>query len=676
MSRDILAETPSGARAVAGTRAVAQAPALRMDIQGLRGIAVLSVVAYHANRELLSGGFVGVDIFFVISGYLIAGILLKEMEAGRYTLAGFYERRVRRLFPALFTMLALTGAVSAFVLSPRALQEFAHTAASTILFVSNIDFFSMSGYFDSDAHQRPLLHTWSLAVEEQFYLLFPIVLFILVKFARKSLRVILAAGIILSFAAAGWMVKRNASAAFYLAPFRADELLIGAVLAGVPFPSALPRWVRSLVSLIGLALIGYTLVAYSEYTPFPGIAALTPCIGAALVLFAGAGEQSLGGGLISIAPLTGVGAISYSLYLWHWPALVLGRAMLASEPTFEQTTALLGIALIAATLSYVLIEKPFLRQRGGPALRLGALVMGVGLACAAITVKSHGFPQRFDTAAQAQLAAADTYSPLRGECHNLLASVRAYSEACVYGDRSATPHIALWSDSHGTELAAALGERLARRGQAMVGATSSACPPALDFSPIVQPRCAAQNAETFRGIQADTRIDTVIFAANFTSYGEQQWPRLAAGMARAMEAVAASGKQVVIVAPTPIFFADPPSEIGLLTQRGQDPRAFRISRGRFETTNARVTAFIAREAGLTHAIAVRPARALCDATYCYAYGDEAGVLYFNHDHLSMAGARLVAAQFPAELGGDDTRAIARGRGRTPPALSVGRVRRA
>ncbi|MES1199435.1 MAG: acyltransferase family protein [Pseudomonadota bacterium] len=677
MTEAILTDAAEIPRVAPATRARAEAHALRLDIQGLRAIAVLGVVAYHANARLLSGGYVGVDIFFVISGYLIAGILLKEMESGRYTLAGFYERRVRRLFPALFAMLAVTAAVTAFVLPPHALKEFAHTAASTILFVSNADFLSMSGYFDSDSHQRPLLHTWSLAVEEQFYLLFPLVLFAIVKVWRKSLRVVLTAGILVSLAAAYWMLKRNPSAAFYLSPFRADELLIGAVLAGLTFPKALPRWVRHGVSLIGLALIGYSLVFYTDDTLFPGLAALPPCIGTALVLFAGAGagENSLGGALISAQPLTGFGAISYSLYLWHWPVLVLGRAVLMGEPTPAQTAGRIALAIAAATISYWVIERPFIKRRGGPVLRYGALAMAAGFGVCALAINSDGFPQRFGPAALTQFSAAEDFSPRRSVCHNLLARVRPYGAACVFGDPAATPHMAVWSDSHGAELAVALGERLAERGQSLVAFTASSCPPAIGFAAGEQPKCEPQNAETYRGLINDPRIGAVVFAVNFMAYRDSEWPALSAGLSRAIESVAASGRHVVIVLPTPVFAYDPPSAMGVLAQHGADPRAFHIARNAFAQMTARGAALLRREAGRVHADLVDPAEMLCDSQNCYAYRADRGALYFNRDHLSMAGARIVAAQFPFS-DDDSARAIARGRGRVPPAVGVGRVRRA
>jgi peptidoglycan/LPS O-acetylase OafA/YrhL len=624
-----------------------QARIVRLDIQGLRAIAVLAVVLYHAAPHALSGGFAGVDIFFVISGYLIAGILLSEMEQGKFSLLGFYERRVRRLFPALFVMLAVVLAAGAVLLTPAAYEELGRTTVSTIFFASNFDFFSMSDYFDSDAEFRPLLHTWSLAVEEQFYLAFPLLLRLLVSFARRWMRLALLAGAVISFALCLWALERNGAGAFFLAPFRGYELLIGAVLAGLPFPARLPQIVRDTLSLLGLALIGAALMLIDETVPFPGFAALGPCIGTALVLFAGANGSSIGGRLISGRFFAFFGALSYSLYLWHWPVLVFGKSMLLGEPEALQTVFLVVLAIVLATLSWRFIEQPFLKKRmlRWRLFAMGGAGMAAGAALGAAVFLAHGFPARFEAPAHAMFAQSENYSPRRWECHNFLHSLRPYEENCVLGAPDAEPNTAIWADSHGVSLAYALSERMAPRGQSVMEITGSGCPPALDYARLDQPLCAEQNAITLAGLRTDARIDTVIFAVNFAAYPRQQWPRVLDGLAQSVEAMAAAGKRVVLVYPIPVFDHDVPSALGIMVEHGQDPARYALDRRKFEASVAVPLARLRELRQRIGAISVRPVDVLCTASVCPAYTPERGALYYNKDHLSLEGARLVAALF-------------------------------
>lgn len=623
---------------------------LRLDIQGLRAIAVLAVVLYHAAPQTLTGGFVGVDIFFVISGYLIAGILLGEMDRGNFSLLGFYERRVRRLFPALFVMLAAALTAGAILLTPAAFQELGRTTVSTIFFVSNFDFWGMSDYFDSDAEFRPLLHTWSLAVEEQFYLAFPLLLALLVKFARRWMRLALLVCAVISFGLCLWALERNVAGAFFLAPFRGYELLIGAILAGLPFPARIPQLARDALSLLGLALLGASLVLINETIPFPGFAALAPCLGTAMVLFAGANGSSLGGKLISGPFFTFFGALSYSLYLWHWPVLVFGKDVLLAEPNFLQTIFLVPLSILLASLSWRFVEQPFLKRRLARwrLFAMGGAGMAAGTAIAAAVFFAHGVPARFDARARALFAESENYSPRRWECHNFLYDLRAYEDNCVLGAEGVEPHTAIWADSHGVSLAYALSERMAPRGQAVMEITGSGCPPSLDYARLDQPLCAEQNAITLAGLRSDDRIDTVIFAVNFAAYPRQQWPQVLDGLTRSVEAMHAAGRRVVLVYPIPVFDYDVPSALGMMVERGQDPTRYALRRRSFEASIATPLARLRdlrREVGAT---SVRPVDVLCTASVCPAYTRERGALYYNKDHLSLEGARLLAALFPLD----------------------------
>lgn len=614
----------------------------RADIQGLRAIAVLSVVIFHAMGDVLPGGFVGVDIFFVISGYLISGILMDEIESGRFSLGGFYERRIRRLFPALFVMLASVMIAGLVLLPPWQMAELGHTGFSTIFFVSNFDLFGMTGYFDSEAQTRPLLHTWSLAVEEQFYLLFPLILLGLMRLARKQLRLILLVGALGSLVLCLWALRYNAAAAFYLAPFRGYELMMGAALARLPFPSRAAS-LRNALSVTGLAMIVASLFLINGGMAFPGLAALLPCAGTALMLFTGAGATSLGGRLISNPATAFLGGISYSLYLWHWPVLVLGRAALLATPTPLQTHVLIGLAVLLATVSWRWIERPFLKRRSARAtvLMAGGAAMMLGAAATGATVMAQGLPARFSPEALHMFAARADFNPRRPECHHYLDAVTPYASNCNYGATGAEPDAAMWSDSHGTELVAALGEQAAAQGHAILGITSSACPPAIGYDSRDYPLCLRQNEVTLDGLLHDNRIGTVYLAAYVSGYAQKDWPTIADGLARSVEALTRAGKHVVLVYPIPVFSHDVPTALGMMTARGADASTYSIAWQDFARINRETFTLLDWLRAKFGADAIHPEQALCREGRCLAYDREAGPLYFNRDHLSLAGARQV-----------------------------------
>ena len=260
----------------------------RADIDGLRAIAVLAVIFYHAEVPGFSGGFVGVDIFFVISGFLITSIILKEVQAGKFLIARFYERRIRRIFPALYPVIFVCFIAAGYLFRVDPFKQFAESVATTAVFCSNLLFWFKSGdYFGGDSAKMPLLHTWSLAVEEQFYIVFPLFLVLINKFLKKKyFSWILAMGII-SFVCSVYVVNINKSAAFYLAPTRAWELLVGSIISLNAIPLIRTKWMRSSMALLGILCIGYSVFFYSEATLFPGSSALLPVLGAGSYLHGG-----------------------------------------------------------------------------------------------------------------------------------------------------------------------------------------------------------------------------------------------------------------------------------------------------------------------------------------------------------------------------------------------------
>lgn len=396
----------------------------RPEIDGLRAVAILPVVLYHASIPGFSGGYVGVDVFFVISGYLISSIIFEELRGNSFSFAGFYKRRMKRIFPALFVMLAVSFAAAVLLLPPSGLKEFSQSVIAATFFYSNHYFLDQSGYFATAAELTPLLHTWSLAVEEQFYVLFPAFLLMAHRFSPGHQLAAMGLLAILSFGLAQYLVFADPSAAFYLLPTRLWELVLGAMAARLhladPFLGRRFAMQRPVLAIVGAAMILYAVLAFDKDTPFPGAAALLPSGGAALIILYAGTADPLGRILALRGPVM-IGLISYSLYLWHYPMLAFARRFPAGEsPLFLAAVA--AAAVLVAYLSYRFVETPVRRNA---ALTAGQVYAGSVAAMALLAVlgfsatASDGYrafyiDHRLDAATRSNF---ERYSPMatRGE---------------------------------------------------------------------------------------------------------------------------------------------------------------------------------------------------------------------------------------------------------------------
>ncbi len=374
--------------------------AYRPDIDGLRAVAVLAVLFYHLHIWPFGGGFVGVDVFFVISGYLITGIILSETAALTFSFADFYERRARRLGPALIAVIAASFVVAALIFEPGDLRRASIATITALLGVSNISFWTESGYFDVTAVLKPLLHTWSLAVELQFYLVWPLLIVILQRRGWRATISGIAIAIVAATAVSLWVLPRDAAAAFYLAPFRIHEFAIGALVVAIEGKLARSGWWPDLAFLGGLALVIASVVLFSDQTSFPGYLVLIPTLGAALVLLGA--PQARSALLLRNGVAVSLGKISYSLYLIHWPLIVFARYRLdLTELDWRHQSILLATSLVLATASYHFVERPFRKRRASAGRSRAPFYMG----CAAVTllvaipathaVSTRGWPWRF-----------------------------------------------------------------------------------------------------------------------------------------------------------------------------------------------------------------------------------------------------------------------------------------
>lgn len=621
----------------------------RDDIQGLRAIAVVSVVIFHAFPEALPGGFVGVDVFFVISGFLITGILHRSMLAGRFTLADFYRRRIRRIYPALFLMLVTVGIGGYFLLSPQDYTDLAQNMLSATLFVSNIDFFLNSGYFDRAAELRPLLHTWSLAVEEQFYIFFPPLLWLVLRYARRLTVPLMLLGFVASLLLSQWALGESPTGAYFLTPFRIYELLVGSIVAVMATPGFLrSEPLRTLMAGLGLALICASILLINEEMPFPGVVALPPVIGSGLVLLAGRGGTNRAGALISSRPFLFFGAISYSFYLWHWPLLAFLRV--GVQP--EQASPLMLSAIVLATiliswLSYRFVEQPIAHRSVSevPFLRWGLSGMAVLIVAAGTVFQLGGLPGRFSPSTLSLFAAAQDFSPQRADCHRDVRQDMPYEQTCILGAEGVVPTLAIWGDSHGVELSRVWADELATEGRSLRQITGSACPPVLDLDFPERPNCRSNNTAILAALKADDNIQTVVLLANAVVYFND-WHMDIDAVARGYQAIVdqltEAGKSVVLVSQIPNMEMEAPTVAGYALQYGRDPHQVGRVRASLEQDLSgwrdRVRAIADSH---TSTVFFDPVDTLCNDTLCPIADSAETVLYFNPTHVSLAGARRV-----------------------------------
>lgn len=452
----------------------------RPEIDGLRAVAVVPVVLFHAGFGMFSGGFVGVDVFFVISGYLITGILLSDIAADRFSILRFYERRARRILPALFAVLLVCLPLAWFLLLPDEMARFGKSMLAVLGFVSNMTFWREEGYFTSASELKPLLHTWSLAVEEQFYIAFPLLLFLLRRLEAKKLAWVIALAALGSFLLSELAASRFALANFYLAPTRAWELLAGSLCACLGRKDGYRH--AAWLGWLGLGAIVLAIFLLDGTYPFPSHWALLP-VGGTMLLILFAQGQSGAGRLLAMRPMVGIGLVSYSLYLWHQPVFAFAR--LASNAALPRPVmlGLAALSLVLAVLSWRLIEQPFRKRDGLGAARV-ALPLALGSAALLALVGgwlylSGGAPARFPPSRDpAILAMTRADPPPRADGGDCQPDADGFAEPCtLYDPPDAQGSIALFGDSHAQALLPAFRE-VARRGRLrLYYAAFGGCPP-------------------------------------------------------------------------------------------------------------------------------------------------------------------------------------------------------
>ncbi len=597
----------------------------RPEIDGLRAVAIIPVLLFHAGIGAVSGGYVGVDVFFVISGYLITSLIREDLEAGRFSILGFYNRRIRRILPALVFVAVTTAFAALLILTPAALTDFSKSLASVSAFASNFYFWKASGYFENSALLRPLLHTWSLAVEEQFYIFMPIAAYLVHRFFRARWFSIFAAAALASLALSMLATQRAPTANFFLLPTRAWELLLGALLAGATLPRV-GEWTRQALSLLGLALIVWAALAYDDATPFPGVAALVPCLGAALVIaFA---DRTWAGQALASPPMVAIGLISYSLYLVHWPIAVFWRTLTLREPNLTDAAGIIALSLAIAAFSWRFVEQPF-RKRGTSS---NAMVIGIGAtalaAMGALGVlgwAANGLPQRFPHTAPVETAEQAEALWRNGVCfyqHDIpYESWRA--EQCVINPDGAIP-VLLWGDSFAAHYAPGIMDTAS---QARVYQyTAAGCPPVLSYYSYALPQCQAFNANALRIVE-DLKIKRVILSARWVDLQRRGLDRLRS----TLDALAQRGVEVFVIGQSPMFITNAPE---IVARTGKDAWSMSIEpriNGELRTVSA-------------GAHFIDPIPHLCQQSECRLRAPE-GYLYWDDGHFTELGATQAARTY-------------------------------
>jgi peptidoglycan/LPS O-acetylase OafA/YrhL len=549
----------------------------RPEVDGLRAVAVLAVVFFHAGLGF-PGGYIGVDVFFVISGYLITSLIVNDLQQGRFTIVNFWERRARRIIPALAAVVLATLIAGWFLLLPREYAALGKSAAWQSIFLANIYFWktTLLGYFAGAADEMPLLHTWSLAVEEQFYLIVPLVLTALFRFpglrTRRVLLALFGAGILISLLASICGVAYHRSAAFYFLPSRAWELLLGATLA--IFPSA---WmihqlaIRETICYASLAGILVPCFLYTGQTPFPGLAALPCCLGTALILW---GNSRLAqetpptslGRLLATRPVVFIGLISYSLYLWHWPIFAFSKYYLAGEPfALGYRMAMIALGFVLAILSWRFIETPFRRKtlcgRRKSMFRFAATALGISFTLGVATFVLRGLPQRLPETLRAALSAnpEDDFLFVKEMTTD---DITAGNLTPLGVHDSYQPiSVVVWGDSHAVSALPAFDAALRMKGVSGQAATHSATAPVLGYfaTPWGLGRGSVSFNEEVVSYIEKKRIPNVVLAAHWAGYPSNSTGTLQTALLATVKRLVSAGSQ-------PWVFVDVPQhpvDIGL-----------------------------------------------------------------------------------------------------------------
>ncbi len=605
----------------------------RSDIDGLRALAVLPVVLFHMGSTFFSGGFVGVDVFFVISGYLITSAIIRDIDSGRFSLITFYERRARRIMPALFATMLGTFAIGTAILMPDELRDLGISFVGASLSISNILFWQQTDYFAAAVELKPLIHTWSLGVEEQFYVIFPLALFALSKVAKGKINIAVAIAAGVSFALSVALLHSHPSGNYYLLPSRAWELLIGSILALGAIPSV-SKTVAECVAVLGLAAIALSSIFLSSESPFPGPNAMWPCLGAAALIHANSNGQTIVGRFLSCRPFVWVGLISYSLYLVHWPLIVFSNYYLLRAPILGEKALMLAAMFALAWLSWRFVERPF-RKRQTVSQRAIFVGSGTGVAAfavlGAVLFATKGLPQRFPN-----VQAPDTEANAERNSERPCFLKQGYGDwngvNCRISDGAGSP-VLLWGDSHANHYRGAISRIDPALRHSIILYANAGCLPILNVTIASREHCRSNNDHVLDIIKSHNIKKVVL--AGYWEYNLKKNGLSVRDVARSVSKLRSLGLIVMIIGDNPDFPVANPEYLAMrLRQRALPNADFYLPIRNTEEVNKKLSDVAGKGAFFN------PMTSLCRGDECLAYRNGRALMVDNA-HLSGYGAHIV-----------------------------------
>ncbi len=620
----------------------------RPDIDGLRALAVVPVVLFHAGLGF-TGGFVGVDIFFVISGYLITKLVYADVDRGKFSLFEFWERRIRRILPALLVVVLATFVAGWLFLLPDDFEMLARSAIAQVSLVSNIFFRKQSGYFAPGADTKPLLHTWSLSVEEQFYVVFPLLLFFAAKRYKSSIPKIIMVLWCVSFAFSIYSTHHHAAKAFFHLQNRAWELLTGSLLAVMATQPIQKKWVFESASCVGIGAIIFSIAFYNSETRSPGLAALLPCLGAFLLIWSNGPRLTSIGKLLAWKPFVFIGLISYSLYLWHWPLIVFAKYWNWNQWNWDQIGVGQKLIFVAgtvalATASWRWIETPF-RRRVVFASRRRIFTLAVAscaltLALAGWVRWQNGIPSRFPPRVLEYAAMKDDRSFL-----NKISLSQAlkgnFTEIGTTNTNQAITFL-LWGDSHAMAAAPALAKICQEQNLRAVQASHSSTAPLCDYK---QQRGLGEESVEFGGAVVkfvkEKHVSNVVLAARWNGYPRDE--QFKNSLLRTIARLHESGAQVWILKEVPNHHWDVPRAAAKEVLAGRNPELLGLPLDQHLAARTEINQLfdVARNAG---ANLLDPTEFLTTNQVCLAVAD-GKCLYVDSHHLTTHGAMRIKPLF-------------------------------
>jgi peptidoglycan/LPS O-acetylase OafA/YrhL len=613
----------------------------RRDIDGLRAVAVLAVLIYHFNIGL-PGGFTGVDVFFVISGFVIANSIISDTIERRFSIANFYFKRVRRIFPAYVFTTFIASVFAYWYLLPQDFLDYAWSLAASSAFASNIYFWKTSGYFAASAHTKPLLHTWSLSVEEQFYIFAPILVNFIYRFGRQQRALLLLPLLLSSLALSVAAVFVSPTAGFFLLFTRAWELLTGVFIASMNWRAPASPMLRELMATLGAALMLAGIFTLTEQDPFPGWSALLPCLGTAFVIQAGnrvtvKANMPWFNRLLSMKPFVWVGLISYSLYLVHWPIVAYARYELLRDPNLMEGGAMMVASIGLAVLSWRFIERPFRRITLAQSSKvltagIGVVLAGVALGWFGATFK--GVAERFPDFAERRITGTEDWGGNRCFNQDATRPIDWDAKGCtrVHG---ANGRILVWGDSFAAHYMPGVLRDASRINADVMQYTFAGCPPILEYYSFARVGCSISNARVLSLIR-DENIDTVIMIGRWTDVPR----RTLKSLPNTISELKKLGARVYVFGQSPQFAMDV-QRIDYISGARMKPGIYSWHVFFSKDLNATLRQLAV---GATF---IDPMSHLCSNLSC-PYRKDDDYYYADYGHFSTSGSmRAVSAYFPA-----------------------------